>query len=458
MKTASIEELAYLMKQAKRDGSNKPIFFIGAGASKSGGIPLAREIVKNIVEKFDDNVRIKSLNGDAKTYSKLMGCLTPFERNNILRNYVENAKINVAHLYLAQLLTEGFIDYILTVNFDNLLLRALALFNNFPAVYDLTVLKDVTAPTLIEKSIVYLHGQHYDTWQLNLDKEIEKTKEVIPPILNSIKNNRPWVFVGYSGNDPVFDQIAKLGSFDRGLYWVTHFDNPPSPKVYTNLIEKNTENTYLIKGYDADAFMLKLNAELKLPQPYFIDKPFTSLKNTLDNLVDIDNNENFKGVKERLEIAKKYADMAQQQFEEEKFVMPEEVKNEIESDRVKKQIIDMIIKEEFNQDEIFSIEKSLPFLNNEEIKKLMAALFNHWGIVISKKAKQTNDEFLLMQGIEKFKKGTELNPENDSAFYNWGSSMFDLAKLRNDGDLFEQSVEKYKIATELNPSRRTRFL
>jgi tetratricopeptide (TPR) repeat protein len=228
--------------------------------------------------------------------------------------------------------------------------------------------------------------------------------------------------------------------------------------VSAELLEKNKGNAYLIKGYDADAFMLKLNAELRLPQPSFIDKPFTSLKNTLENLVDIENNENFKGVKERLEIAKKYVSMAQQQFEEEKYIMVDEVKNEIESDRVKKQIIDMIIKEEFNLEEIYAIEQSLAFSKNAEIKKLMAALFNHWGVVISKMAKQNNDQELFIQGIEKFKKGTELNPENDSAFYNWGSTMFDLAKLRNDGDLFEQSVEKYKIATELNPSRRTRFL
>lgn len=458
MKTASIEELAYLMKQAKRDGSDLPIFFIGAGASKSGGIPLAKEIVQDILEKFDDNYRIKALNGDAKTYSKLMGCLTSFERSNILNDYVNKAKINVPHLYLAQLFNEGFIDYVLTVNFDNLLLRALALFNNFPLVYDLAVLKDTITPTLREKSIIYLHGQYHETWQLSTTKELEKAIEVIPPILNSIKNNRPWIFVGYSGDDPIFNQIAQLGNFNRGLFWVTHSDNPPNIKVRTELLEKNAENAYLIKGYDADAFMMKLNAELKLPQPSFIDRPFTSLKNTLENLVDIDNNDNFKGVKERLEIAKKYVSMAQLQFEDENFDLSEEVKNEIEADRVKKQIIDMIINEEFNQEQIYLIEESLPFLNNGEIKKLMAALFNHWGIVISKKAKLQNDEELFIQGIEKFKRGTELNPENDSAFYNWGSSIFDLAKLRNDGDLFEQSVEKYKKATELNPARRTRFL
>ena len=458
MKTASIEELAYLIKQAKKDGSNKPIFFIGAGASKTGGIPLASEIANDILERYNDNYRIRDLSDGEKTYSKLLDCLTPFERNTVLNEYISKARINVPHLYLAQLFSEGFIDYILTVNFDNLLQRALALFNKFPVVYDLAVLKDAQTPTLREKSIIYLHGQYHETWQLNTPKEIEKANEVIPPILNSIKNNRPWVFIGYSGNDPIFNHISRLSSFNRGLFWVTNGDHAPNRKVYNELLEKNVENAFLIKGYDADAFMLKLNAELRLPQPTFVDKPFTYLKNSLDDMVDIDNNENFRGVKERLAIAKKYVNMAQLQFEDEKFELPGNVKDEIEADRVKKQIIDMIIKEEFNQEKIYSIEESLLYLNNDEIRKLMAALFNHWGIVISRKAKQTNDESLFIQGIEKFKKGTELNPENDSAYYNWGSTIFDLAKLRNDGELFEQSVEKYKKATELNPSRRTRFL
>jgi tetratricopeptide (TPR) repeat protein len=204
--------------------------------------------------------------------------------------------------------------------------------------------------------------------------------------------------------------------------------------------------------------MLKLNSELKLPQPLILDKPFSSLKNTLSNLVDVENSEYFKGVKERLEMSKKDVEKALLQYEDGIFEYSDKTKNEIENNLLKKKIIDLMIKGEFNQEEIYSIEETAKILNNDEIKKLLAALFNNWGIVISNLAKLKNDEELFKQGIEKFKKGTELNPKNDSAFYNWGNSIFDLAKLRNDSDLFEQSVEKYKIATELNPERRKRFL
>ena len=51
MKTATIEELAYLIKQAKDGNLPQPIIFLGAGASKTGGIPLASEIVDDILKK-----------------------------------------------------------------------------------------------------------------------------------------------------------------------------------------------------------------------------------------------------------------------------------------------------------------------------------------------------------------------------------------------------------------------
>lgn len=52
MKNAEIEDLAYIIKQAKEKKQPKPIFFLGAGASKTGGIPLAHEIVSDILRKY----------------------------------------------------------------------------------------------------------------------------------------------------------------------------------------------------------------------------------------------------------------------------------------------------------------------------------------------------------------------------------------------------------------------
>jgi hypothetical protein len=158
MKEIEIDHLVYLLKQAKKNNQPQPIFFLGAGASKTGNIPLAGEIIKHILMEYADSPFIQDLEEDKKTYANLMDCLTPDQRDELLKDYIEKAKINVTHIYLAQLLKAGYVDYVLTVNFDNLMLRALALFNIYPSTYDMAILKDLTTTTFKEKSIVYLHG------------------------------------------------------------------------------------------------------------------------------------------------------------------------------------------------------------------------------------------------------------------------------------------------------------
>ncbi len=451
MTTATIEELAYLMRQAKEEGLPQPIVFLGAGASKSGGVPLASEIIEDILEKYKDSPKIKALVDEPKNYARLMECLTPFERNKLLKGYIDNAKINVTHLYLAQLLIEGYIDYVLTVNFDNLMLRALALFNNFPATYDMAILKDLTTTSFKEKSVVYLHGQHHGLWLLNTTEEMTKVNEVIPPILNGIKNQRPWIFIGYSGEDPIFKHIIKLGRFDNGLYWITYNDSPPSKLVCETLLEQPNTNTHIIKGFDSDSFVLKLNAELSLSQPTIIDKPFSSLNKTLQNIVDIDDKEHFKGVKERLEIAKNNVGNAITQFEKGKIKLDKKFQDEINISLLKKQIIDIIISNTFNEIEIDTLEETARKIKKEEINKLLATLYLNWGNSISEATVKKNQD-IHRKSIEKYKKASVLNPLDSGIFNNWGISIKEIAKEEKNEKLFYESIEKYKTAISLNPN------
>ena len=125
MNEIKIEELAYLLREAKDANQPQPIFFLGAGASVSGNIPLANEISEIIINKFKDSPFVKKINKDERNYAALMDCLLPYQRNDLLKSLIEEAKVNVTHIYLAQLIMNGFADYVLTVNFDNLMLRAL---------------------------------------------------------------------------------------------------------------------------------------------------------------------------------------------------------------------------------------------------------------------------------------------------------------------------------------------
>jgi tetratricopeptide (TPR) repeat protein len=461
MKEINIEHLTYLLKQAKNKKQPQPIFFLGAGVSKTGNIPLAGEIVKNILDEYADSPFIKDLKIDQRTYPNLMDCLQPAERDELLKGYIRDAKINVTHIYLAQLLNEGYIDYVLTVNFDNLMLRALALYNIYPATYDMAILKDLTTSTFKEKSVVYLHGQNHGLWLLNTVQEMDKVKAIVQRIFDSIKNGRPWVFIGYSGEDPIFEHIKNLGRFDNGLYWVSYNDHIPNDNVLGFLSESNT-NAYLIRGYDSDSFMLKLNSELGLDQPTIVDKPFTAIKGMLDQIVDIDDEEHFQGVKERLEISKRQVDEAIQQFELGKIESSIEMRENTEIDLLKKEIINLIITKNFNEEIVSNIEDKVRTISDAGLENLLSELYSNWGIYIVNltKSEKTDINSLYNKAFAKFQKATELKSEKPKAFNNWGVSLGVYAKTKKGkeaDDFFNQAFEKFKMATEILPTYESAY-
>ncbi|QYJ69180.1 TPR end-of-group domain-containing protein [Flavobacterium litorale] len=456
MKEIKIEHLAYRLKQAKDNKRPQPIFFLGAGASCTGDIPLAGEIVKNILEQHKHSPFIKDLPDDKKNYPNLMDCLDPDERNELLKGYIKKAKINVTHIYLAQLLNEGYVDYILTVNFDNLMLRALSLYNIFPATYDMAILKDLTTSTFKEKSVVYLHGQNHGLWLLNTQQEMDKVKTTVPTIFDSIKNGRPWIFIGYSAEDPIFEHIKKLGRFDNGLYWVSYNNNDPSKKVREFLSNPHT-NAFLIKGYDADSFMLKLNAELKLSQPSIVDKPFTALKEMLNEIVDIDDKEHFKGVKERLEISKEQVDEAIQQFEVGKITPNKASKNETQINLLKKEIINLLINEKYDEKVISGLQVKAKNINDKEVNSLLSSLYSDWGIDLAELAKTKTGkeaEQLYLEAFKKYQKAIDINPDKHEAYNNWGNGLAKLAKTKTGNEaeqLYLEAFKKYQKAIDINP-------
>jgi hypothetical protein len=63
MREKSISQLAYDLKQVKEQKS-RAIFFLGAGASVTGGIPLAKDIAKEIQTRYttnNDNEHLKTI-------------------------------------------------------------------------------------------------------------------------------------------------------------------------------------------------------------------------------------------------------------------------------------------------------------------------------------------------------------------------------------------------------------
>ncbi|TSJ43719.1 hypothetical protein FO440_05885 [Mucilaginibacter corticis] len=454
MKIETIDHLAYIIKEAEKRGRPKPIVFLGAGASRSAGIPDAKTIAKTIITDYPSNPKIKKLKEEERTYSRLMDTLQPSERNELLKSLIDKAKINVTHVYLAQMMKLGFIDYFLTVNFDNLMQRALALYNIFPPTYDISILKDITTTSFHPKSITYLHGQHNGLWLLNTKDEMEKVKEIVPPILNKISNGRIWIIIGYSGGDPIFDHIVNLGRFDDGLYWVGYKENDPADNVIKDLLDKSNTNSFLIKDYDADSFCLKLNTELGNPEPSIFDQPFSFLKSSLDNIVDIENTETYKSVRERLDDSKKMVEDAIQKYEGKNQSIKEMTDRDIRKSKLKKSLINALIKNDYeNNDDLFTEGITL---NDAEINELLSRLYNDWGARLHSKARNSqglDQKKYFEMAVKKFEKAIDLNKDDFFILNNWGSALGDFASILTGTkqiNFYKSSFEKFEKATALD--------
>lgn len=141
MQDATIKYLAAKMKSLREQKVGSTILLLGAGVSRSSGIPLASEIMVQL-EKDKDYKTFIEQKGKKKSYAGYMDALPTGDRRRFFKKFIEISDINTSYLYAAQLIAEGYVDCVVTTNFDNLMLKALTLFNINPSVYDLTIARD----------------------------------------------------------------------------------------------------------------------------------------------------------------------------------------------------------------------------------------------------------------------------------------------------------------------------
>ncbi|AMO20303.1 TPR end-of-group domain-containing protein [Flavobacterium columnare] len=436
-----IDDLVYILNEIKSDSSKpKPIVFIGAGASASAGIPLTGKIIEDILEKYKEKPLIKRIDKSKElSYYELMSALSADERRELFSSYInnDNVKLNVTHVFLAQLLIEGYVDYVFTPNFDDLLLKASMLFNKIPPVYDITHGNEFTTTNFQRQSITYLHGQHFGQWLLNSEGELDKTKEIVSSLFRMVCNQRTWIIIGYSGEDELLDEIAKFGSFDNELYWIGYKENEPAEKVKNKILNVPNKNAYLISGYDSDTFFLDLHSKLKMKTPEIINRPFSYLSSVIEKIKDIEEYKmtdkeyipSFDFFKNRLDRNKEITNNAIEEYEKtEKF--------ELEG-----KIYDAILNNKFDEASHFTelVERSY-----ENLKPLLSNLYYRWGTFEGTKFKETKDNIQLQISIDKFKIATDLNDNNYEIYFNWGFSLYSLAKGLKDQKVYQESIKIYE--------------
>jgi tetratricopeptide (TPR) repeat protein len=289
-----------------------------------------------------------------------------------------------------------------------------------------------------------LHGQHHGQWLLNATGELNKVKNTVPKLFERICD-RTWIIIGYSGEDELLDEIAKIGSFENELYWIGYKNIDPIEKVKERLLSDSNKNAYLISGYDSDSFFLKLHSELKLETPEIFNKPFSFLKSMIENVKDIEEQEDgehkdlFKNVKERMEISNEWVHKA---------II--EIENQDSVEKFKQEIIEAILKRNFNDKTAKIFLDKIELNDNKDANIELSSYFNSWGLSLMNAAKLIPNERVYNNLYEKFKKATELNPNNDSAFNNWGCALSNYARNKNEKNLYTEIMEKFQKAVSIN--------
>jgi hypothetical protein len=217
---------------------------------------------------------------EVRDYPNCMAALLPDDRYKEISRLIDpdRIKINWAHIAIAQLMAKGFVDRVLTTNFDPLVVRACTMISEAPAVYDMAVTRENFRPERVrEKAVFHLHGQRDGFLQLHGREELATLESIIGQVIRDSALGRTWIVIGYSGlNDPVFRQLMTLPDFGRGLFWVGYPGTEPQNHVKTLLEER--QGAFWISGLDADNFLYRLADRCGCFPPGFFERPFSHLR------------------------------------------------------------------------------------------------------------------------------------------------------------------------------------
>lgn len=254
---------------------------VGAGCSVTANIPTANGIIDIISERFPSIYSSVS----EKTYANCMNALSPDERIDLIKSLVNESKLNITHIIIAELLKRGYVHRILTPNFDNLLIKACSVVNEYPPIYDLAAYEEFKPEHIPEKCIFYLHGQFTGFKLMNTQVEVTEQAQKLKSLFHRLNERSVWIIVGFSGlNDALFQLLSGEKVYSNRLYWIGYNMEEPHEELQKHILKEGKYGFY-IKGFDSDGFFWNLANRLNTFPPTFLLRPFSYIKNIVDQIV-----------------------------------------------------------------------------------------------------------------------------------------------------------------------------
>lgn len=266
-----LDVLVKKLTNAVEWNNNEIVFLLGAGCSRSSGIPGAKELASRWLRELPSE-KAKEFYGKNVTenYFEIFSALfLPDERKSAIEAFTKNAYPGIGYAIFAKLLhsadkwgnkkKERF-KTIITTNFDNLIEQAFILFTPerplvIPDPKLIGFLKDGT-----KVSVVKIHG---DSRYAPLNEK-STVNDIPGPVISALSERiRDGVLIvlGYAGTEPgVAKLISKLVTKKKikQIWWVD--SNEPALPIWKTL---DGYRFVEVKKPDFDEFMLKLKQEIE---------------------------------------------------------------------------------------------------------------------------------------------------------------------------------------------------
>lgn len=289
--------------KSTRDHHPNFVLMLGAGASASSNVKLARDMIKewrtehykmykNDSENLEEHLkRFPNLFNIPEEYSILFEKLydEPSQRREYIESCINSANPSWGYIYLVNLLKCRVFNTVFTTNFDDLLNEACYQFSNevrpIVCAHDSSITS--VRITSSRPKIIKLHGDFLFDNIKNTTRELESLEKNTMDKFKQYASEFGFIVVGYAGNDrSVMDTFNTLLKFDNyfphGVYWCIRKGSEPSQKV--DLLCRFPKFKLIeIDGFDD--FFADIHNELQLPlQPEMAD-PYNALASRLNKLV-----------------------------------------------------------------------------------------------------------------------------------------------------------------------------
>ncbi|MFK8052901.1 MAG: tetratricopeptide repeat protein [Woeseiaceae bacterium] len=279
------------------------LLFLGAGASKSSGIPLAGEMIAEwrdmMLADHADGVtdreawlREQDWYEQPDEYSRLFEQCFPTQRarQKYVEPKIEQGIPGWGYLYLANLIQNGFFNVVFTTNFDDLVNEALSTYLSYNPV---VCAADSAVATInintARAKIIKLHGDYLFKDLKNTVQELETLYANMASKFSEFCKQAGMVVVGYAGRDESVMRVIRESledpyAYPAGIWWGLHGNESPSPEVAALAIQYPRRfHCFECSGFDD--FMVELHAQRDLSLPVSVMQPYVSVAERFDHLI-----------------------------------------------------------------------------------------------------------------------------------------------------------------------------